>query len=185
MRLLFAVSALSVVAAASASASAAPQDSWGKLGISFAQYRQDALYCGKQGYTRDISKTDDAKAFVSASKQLDAITPGAPTSTVSSSSSTGPATDNSIDQMVEYADQQQHIIDSIHPEQRFRSIKQTLLSTVDQCLTSRGYSRFRLTDGQRKQLSRLKAGSDERKHYLYSLASDPAVLQSQKEVAGQ
>jgi hypothetical protein len=53
----------------------------------------------------------------------------------------------------------------------------------EQCLMQRGYSKFRLTDEQRKRLSKLRAGSDERRAYLYGLASDPAVLQSQKAAA--
>ena len=184
MRIL-SVSVLSVLAASAAIAAPAPPDSWGKAGISFAQYRQDALDCGKQGYLLDISKTDDAKAFVTASKQLDSTSTGAAAPTTIDSSPGAPNMDNSVDQMVEYANQRQHIVDSVHQDERVRHIKQTLVSEVEKCLIGRGYAKFRLTDEQRKQLSKLKAGSDERKQYLYGLASDPAVLQSQKESSPQ
>ena len=62
---------------------------------------------------------------------------------------------------------------------RFRSIKQLQQSTVDACLASRGYSKFRLTDQQQSGLKKLKAGSVERHKFLYRLGSDAHVLTSQ------
>jgi hypothetical protein len=165
--------------AAPLKAAPAPQESWGKAGVSLAQYRQDALECGLQGHYTDISKTDDAKAFVTASKQLDTVTNGASAPATTGASGTGPAMTDSVDQMVRYANQQQHIVDSVHVDQRMRNIKKTLLSKDEQCLAGRGYSKFRLTDEQRRQLRHLKAGSDERRAYLYRLASNPAVLRDQ------
>jgi hypothetical protein len=184
MRYLLPVSMLAVLVAAPAASAPAPKESWGKAGITLAQYRQDALDCGLKGHYTDISKTDDAKAFVKASKQLDAVTSGgASTPMTVESSATGPNTTNSIDQAVQYAGQQQRIVDSIRPDERFKSIKKTLVSNDEQCLAGRGYSKFELTDEQRKAVSKLKAGSDARRLYLYNLASDPAVLQSQKAAA--
>lgn len=171
----------SFVIATSAIAAPSPRESWGKAGVSLAQYRQDAIDCGKQGYYTDISKTDDAKAFVNASRQLDTVATSASVPTTSEISSTGPNSTNAIDQMVGYADQQQHIVDSVHVDQRYHHIKQTLEAAVGQCLTARGYLKFRLTDDQRHRLTKLKAGSEERRQYLYSLASNPAVLRSQSE----
>jgi hypothetical protein len=184
MRRLFAVSLISAMFATAATAAPAPKESWGKAGITLAQYRQDSIECGLKGYYTDISKTDDAKAFVSASKQLDAITTGASTPMTVESNAGGPDTTNAIDQMAQYANEQEHIVYNVRPDERFKSIKKTLESVTDQCLASRGYSKFELTDAQRKSLSKLKAGSDQRRAYLYSLASNPAVLQSQRP-AGQ
>jgi hypothetical protein len=181
MRYLFPVSMCALFVAAPAASAPAQKESWGKAGITFAQYRQDALDCGLKGHYTDISKTDDARAFVKASKQLDAVTNGgASTPMTVESNATGPDTTNSIDQAVEYASQQQHIVESIRPDERFKSIKKTLVSNDEQCLASRGYSKFELTDEQRKALRKLKAGSDARRRYLYDLASNPDVLQSQK-----
>jgi hypothetical protein len=159
--------------AASAAAAPAPPMTWGKAGVSLDQYRQDALDCGREGYTLDISGTDDAKVFVRASRQLDAVTAG-----VMAPSMTGMG-DDLFNQILNRVNQQTQIVASARPEQRFRHIKQTLQSVVDQCLTSRGYSKFQLTDEQRRRLGKLKAGTDERRAYLYSLASDPAVVQAQ------
>ena len=174
MRRLFAVSLLGL-AASSLIAAPAPQDSWGKAGVSLAQYRQDAVDCAIQGYNLDISKTDDAKEFVRASRELENV-PGGMTITT-----TGAGTSNasSVADIVDWSDIQQHIVASARPEERFKHIKQMQIATTDQCLTQRGYSKFQLTDEQRHQLSKLKFGSDERREYLYRLASNPTVLQSQ------
>jgi hypothetical protein len=180
VRRLVAVSLISVSAASSALAVPAPQQSWGKAGITLAQYRQDALECGLKGYYTDISQTDDAKALVKASNQLNAVTRGASGSMTTGSNATGPGADNSAQEAAEYARQQQHIVESVRPEERYKSIKKTLIANTEACLASRGYSRFVLTGDQRKLLHKLKVGSDERRAYLYSLASNPAVLQSQK-----
>ena len=179
MRRLFAISLLTLVFAVPASSAPAPQESWGKAGISMAQYRQDALDCGLQGYYLDISKTEDAKAFVNASRQLDAVTNGASAPNTTGASATGPGPTDLGDQTVLYANQRQHIVQSLRPEQRVHDIKQMLVSKTEQCLAARGYSRFRLTDEQHRDLRKLKFGSDERRAYLYGLASNPAMLQSQ------
>ena len=181
MRYLFAVSACALIIGAPASSATAPKESWGKAGVTLTQYRQDALYCGLRGYYTDISQTDDAKAFVKASKQLDAVTSGGASAPMTvDSSATGPNTTNSVDQLAQYAATQQHIVESIRPDERFKSIKKTLVSTDEECLAGRGYSKFALTDEQRKALSKLKDGSDARRAYLYSLASDPEILQNQR-----
>jgi hypothetical protein len=179
MRRVFAIPLLALVLPASANSAPAPEESWGKAGVSLTQYRQDALDCALKGHYTDISKTDDAKAFVNASRQLDAVTQGASAPTTTGASATGPNSTDSVDQMARFADQQQHIVSSIRPEQRFHSIKKMLVDLTGECLASRGYSRFRLTDDQRHQLRKLKFGSEERRVYLYNLASNPVVLQTQ------
>jgi hypothetical protein len=182
MRRLFVFALWALSVAAPAYAAPAPVESWGKAGVSLAQYREDALQCGLQGHYTDISKTDDAKAFVTASRELDTVTNGASAPNVTGANGSGPQSTDAVDQMVQYANQQQHIVDSVHAEQRFHNIKRTLLARDEQCLNQRGYSKFRLSDEQRHQLRKLKIGSDERRAYLYRLASDPAVLQAQRVV---
>jgi hypothetical protein len=180
VRRLFAIPLLALVLPTSANSAPAPEESWGKAGVSLAQYRQDALDCALKGHYLDISKTDDAKAFVKASRQLDAVTTGASAPAVAGANGMGSSTtDSSVDQMVEYANRQQHIVESVRPEQRFHSIKRMLVDRTGQCLANRGYSKFRLTEEQRHQLRKLKFGSDERRVYLYNLGSNPAVLRTQ------
>jgi hypothetical protein len=184
MRGLFMIPLVALVLPASANSAPAPEESWGKAGVSLAQYRQDALDCALKGHYLDISKTDDAKAFVKASRELDAITTGASAPAVAGANGMGSSTsDSSVDQMVEYANQQQHIVESVRPDHRFHSIKRMLVDRTSQCLASRGYSKFRLTDEQRHQLRKLKFGSEERRMYLYNLGTNPAVLQTQRVAA--
>ena len=177
MRRLFALS-LCVFFATPATAAPAPKDSWGKVGITFDQYRQDAVECGREGYYLDISETNDAKEFVKASQQLDTLN-GMTSPTTNNLNPNGQVSPNSVDQAARFAVTQQHIIDSVRPDQRFRNIKQTLQSTTDNCLIRRGYSKFALTDAQRHQIKKLKVGSDARHAYLFRLASDPAILSAQ------
>jgi hypothetical protein len=173
------VACLFTATSAAGIAAPAPQVSWGKAGITLAQYRQDALECGLRGHYTDISKTEDAQELVKASRQLDNLsTTFAPNTT--GSSATGPVSTDAASQAGEYAATQEHIIDNARPELRYRNIKHTLEATTAECLAQRGYSRFTLTGDQRHALSKLKAGSDQRRAYLYSLASDPAVLQTQR-----
>lgn len=177
MRRLFGVSLLTWIVTPALAASA-PQQSWGKAGITLTQYRQDALECGLKGYYTDVSQTQDAKELVRASRQLDNLQstfgPG------SGAPGTASAGASEADQMGEYAATQEHIVDSARPELRYRNIKNDLQTTTAQCLVQRGYSKFTLTGEQRHRLSKLKAGSNERREYLYSLASNASVLQAQK-----
>ncbi len=178
MRCLLPISLCTAFLASSVHSAPAPQESWGKPGISLDQYRQDALECGLKGHYTDVASTQDAKVLVRASSQLDNLqNTFAPSTT--RSSGTGPASTDVTDQMGRFAATQQHVIDSARPELRFRNIKKTLVSTTAECLVQRGYSRFTLTDDQRRVLRKLKPGSDARRGYLYSLASNPAVLQNQ------
>jgi len=177
MRRLFALS-LCLFFATSAAAAPAPKESWGKAGVTFDQYRQDAVECGRAGYYLDISETADAKEFVKASRQLDTLNGMTPTPTTSIGPN-GQVSSNSVEQTARFAAAQQHVIDGVRPDQRFRSIKETLQSTTDNCLVRRGYSKFSLTDDQRHRLRKLKVGSDERHAYLFRLASDPSILSSQ------
>jgi hypothetical protein len=183
MRSLFAFSLISVVMTGAVLAAPAPQESWGKAGITLDQYRRDALDCGLQGYYTDISKTDDAKEFVRASRRLDAMTTGSNSPNTTGAGGSGPVSTDTVQQLATYAADQQHVVDSLRPQERFRNIKKTLESSTEHCLMQRGYSKFRLTDDQRRQLRHLKFGSDERRAYLYGLATNPAVLESQRATA--
>jgi len=182
IRTIALLSALLACTSASAVPTQAIRESWGKPGISWEQYRADALTCGRQGYYLDISKTEEAKAFVSASKQLESmpnnsayqVPPG------DGQDPLGPGQDP-MGPVIGFAAQQKHVIDSINPEAKMRTLGKTMQGTIEQCLAERGYRKFRLTTTQTKRLGKLKLGSDERRQYLYSLASDPQILAAQAE----
>ena len=168
-------SALLACTSAYAVPTQAIRESWGKPGISWEQYRADALTCGRQGYYLDISKTEEAKAFVSASKQLESMP--------DSSAYQVPPADGQdpMGPVIGFAAQQKHVIDSINPEAKMRTLGKTMQGTIEQCLAERGYRKFRLTTTQTKRLGKLKLGSEERRQYLFSLASDPQILAAQAE----
>ena len=110
MRPLSVISLTSAALAGAAVAAPAPQESWGKAGVSLDQYRQDALECGLQGHYTDISKTEDAKEFVRASRQLDTMTTSTYAPNTTSAGGTGPVGTDTVDQMARYAANQQHVI---------------------------------------------------------------------------
>lgn len=155
-----------------AAAKPKPVDSWGRAGVDYDTYRNDSLECGLVGYYADISETEEAQAFVDASRQLEAVDNA---NYVSPSASSAQA----LDQMVMQARQYDQIRRSIRPEQKMRALKYGMEAVVQDCLKERGYVRFRLTEEQRKTLAKLDRGSDERRRFLHGLASDPAVLEAQ------
>jgi hypothetical protein len=59
------------------------------------------------------------------------------------------------------------------------TIADQLQASVDRCLIDRGYSRFRLTAAQDRQLGRFHRGTTERAQFLHSLAADPQVTAAQ------
>jgi len=148
-----------------ASGASAPRESWGKADVSLDQYREDAVLCGRQAYYLDVSNTPAAKALVRASSQIENL----------------PSNINENNfQPVSGAEAITMAVQGARPEQRFREIAALQKSTLENCLTSLGYVRFRLTEAQRDHLSKLRGGSPERHAYLHSLASDPKILSAQR-----
>ncbi len=137
-----------------------PQESWGRAGVDFDTYRQDAVECASIAYYADVSGTEQAQAFVRGTKRLESID-GLP-----------------LD-FLEMARNYGQIEASVRPERQIRELRESMQSVVDICLTQRGYVKFQLTEEQRDALGHLRKGSDERQHYLHMLASDAAVLEKQ------
>lgn len=162
-----------MLAQAPAPASAAePIDTWGKAGVSFEEYRDDAITCGRTAHYADVSQTEHARAFAEATRRLEAA----------DDHSMGPAGASAADdayRMAEIGARSERIRSSIRPEKRLRELKAALVSIVERCLEERGYSRFRLTVEQEQALNRLAKGSPERHAYLHRLASDPSVVAGQ------
>ena len=155
---------ISLVAAGGADAQTREvQASWGKSGVSFEQYRADAIECGVAGHYSDISQTEAAKAFVLGSRRIDNL--------LDNNTDPASAMDNAV--------QSARVIEAVRPGQRRKEIKVALLSTVEQCLASRGYQRFRLTEEQREKLRKMPKGSDERHQFLHGLARSSRVLSTQ------
>jgi hypothetical protein len=171
------ISVLCAVIAATLSATPAvaepkPVDSWGRAGVDFDTYSNDALECGLLGHYADVSQTEQAQAFVGASRQMEAIDNP---NYVGASADAADAVARSTEQARRYEQARR----SIRPERRMDELKQGMEGVVEDCLIERGYVQFRLTDEQRETLSHLDRGSDERRHYLHGLASNAAVLDAQ------
>jgi hypothetical protein len=184
--------ALALAASSPAAAKPKPVDSWGRANVDYATYRNDSLECGLLGYSADVSQTEQARMFAAASRQLESIdnsnyagSGAMPSASVGSGGSQGGvqvpdvSTAAAMSRGVEQARQYEQVRRSIRPERRMEELKRGMTAIVEDCLRERGYTQFRLTDEQREALSRLRKGSDARREYLHSLASNRAVLETQ------
>ena len=153
--------------------------SWGKPGVSIDQYRTDAISCGRAGYYMDVSNTAAAKVFRDGTKELES------NETDLSSQAALPNDGNPMDdprylyRVMGIVNRSARIVENARPKERMKDVGNLMQARVDDCLKGRGYIRFRLTAGQRKQLAHLHLGSIGRHIYLYRLATDPAVLKAQ------
>ena len=141
-------------------AAPAPPISWGKPGVSLATYRAESIGCAMRAYYTDVADTKGAKNFVQASRLLDTYA-------------------NAPGDGMENARMMGTIVQGAHVDESLKDVKRFQIALLDKCLLDHGYHRFRLTDEQRKQLEKLKTGSDARHAYLHRLASDPQILSAQ------
>src|ERR1700712_1915351 len=152
------LSGLIVLAAAaglgSASAASRPTLSWGKSGMSYEAYRADATACLRAAASTDLTGTEPAEALVLASRRIETAMNSDPWSVAEAT-------------------------DMARPDLRIRQARDIIQARLNHCLVAHGYSRFRLTDAQRRQLNHFNLRQPERQVYLHSLASDPQILASQ------
>lgn len=127
-----------------------PKESWGRAGVSFETYRQDAEECGRTAYYADLSQNEHAQAFVTGTKRMEAAD-GLPL--------------EPVELAVRYA----QIEHATRAEWRLRELEEAMRSVVEICLTRRGYVKFQLTEAQREDLEHLAKGSPERHAYLHRL----------------
>jgi hypothetical protein len=136
-------------------------ESWGKPGVTFAQYRADALECANMTYNAPITLHDlpaigagyqSAEVPVSLASKL---TPG----TVQIWTTT--------------------LVEGVR-HAAWMDISEQLQVVLDTCLAQKGYTRFRLTADQLNRLDHLRQTSPERQQYLYRLGSDATVVTAQK-----
>ncbi len=160
------------LAALPAAAEPKPVDSWGRAGVTYETYRNDSLECGLIGYYADVSQTQQARDFVRATRQMEGVDN-------SNYSAPGASAAQTMDGVIMQARQYEQIRRSIRPERRIEELKRGMEAVVGDCLRERGYVRFRLTEDQRKMLIKPDRGSEDRRAFLYRLASDGAVLASQ------
>lgn len=126
-------------------------ESWGKPGISYLQYRTDAVECAYQVET----KAPVSIPIVDLTFAIDV-----------------PTYDTA--DVLDYASAY-----GMKTNRHWRRVSQQLEPALVSCLKGRGYQRFRLTDRQKDELKRLGAGTRARNVYLWNLAVDPTVLKTQ------
>ena len=170
----FRTCALALAALASgpttAQAADAPRVAWGKAGISYDQYRDEAYECAMVGLDTNIENSEPVERLRSASRQMEAL-----------EGRQGAA--NSADPVaagIRHAQDLEAIRNSARAEQQVEAVKKILFSAMQQCMVRRGYTRFALTEDQRREFARFKDGSQERRAFLHKLASDAATLEQQK-----
>lgn len=186
-----ACAAACMLLAAPAWSSPLPPESWGKAGVSFADYRSEAIACARQGAGLDVSHTDAAAVLINASRKIDTITengvPDSGNQQADNFPSAGAAAGSTIDvsynpamaRSLELSHRYGEVLAAARPEKQIHDVGVLMRSVVADCLSRMGYQRFRLTGDQTRHLSHLRRGSDARQRYLYSLASDPQVLREQ------
>lgn len=168
---------------------AAPLTIWAKADVSYDQFNAEALECGMQGLAVNIDNTEEVKALAQASKQLEAIDASAQAALGRDAGQMGDTqagagsirVHNGLDIAARQAADQQAVIAATRPEEQYAGIKKKMFTVVRKCMLDRGYAKIVLTADQRNEYSSMKGGADARRNYIHQLASDPQVLETQRE----
>lgn len=187
LRLLACVTVLAVPVTGVSAKVSAPSTIWAKAGVGREQFSADALECGMQGLAVNFDNTEEVKTLARASEQLEAIDASAMAALTDGSSQFGrPDLDsvrvqNGLDVAARKAADQQTVIATAQPEQQYARIKEMMFTVVRKCMLKLGYAKIVLTADQRNEYSSMKGGADARRNYIHQLASDPQVLETQRE----
>jgi hypothetical protein len=168
--------ALLAIAALSACATPAGMTSWGKPGVSMTDYRLDSAQCIIEGSGGGPTQGADA------SGDRKSADPSQTSNTSESRGGTnGPGGVASGGAIVYSGSANPEDANQAAIQQRSQelSAKRAQKMVMERCLASRGYRQFRLTPEQAAHLASLPEGSAERRTYLHSLGSDPAVIAAQ------
>lgn len=148
--------------------------SWGKAGITLAQYRADAIQCSQHAAATDLANTDPAKALVLGSRMIENDPTVGPSATIDPTA--GPT---AVPGALQDAGSTAGVVQMIGPGRQIAKAGDILERAEERCLLGKGYRKFKLTSEQKHRLSKLPLGSDARHAYLHSLASDPDMLTRQ------
>ena len=158
-------------AAGAAQSADAPKHAWGKAGVSYDQYRDEAYDCAMFGLSSDIANTEPVEKLRSATRQMEALDARQSVASAGDPVAAG----------IRHAQDVEAVRSSTRPEQQVKEVKKILFSAMQQCMIQRGYTRFALTEAQRSEMAKFKDGSQERREYLHKLASDAAIVEQQKQ----
>lgn len=165
--LLLAVAAFA--AAPAQAADEAPRHAWGKAGVSYDQYRDDAYVCAEYGLNIDVSDTEAVAELRSATRRMEAAD-----SQFSSSASADP-----MEAGIRHAQEAAAIRAAARPERQVQAVKEIIFAATQRCMAELGYTQFALTEEQRSEMAVMK--KRERRVYLHRLASDGAILERQRQ----
>ena len=167
--------ALIATAALSACATPAGMTSWGKPGVSMTDYRLDSAQCILEASGGGPTQSADASTSKSGDSNSTSDTSG------SRGGTNGPAGTASGGAIVYSGSANPEDANQAAIQQRAQelSAKRAQKLNLERCLASRGYRQFKLTPEQAKHLATLPEGSVERRTYLHSIGSDPAVIAGQ------
>jgi hypothetical protein len=162
-----------------ACATTGPTTSWGKQGVSMEDYRLDGALCAALAAGK--KPDDNAANSAGGIHGKNSSTPGTPT--VSTGQGAGQPSgaafptggggayrDSASPDFAQRAAMQQRTQEM--------AVQRAKMDALKSCLSERGYTEFRLTPAQRKELATLPEGSDVRRAYLHKLATDPEVLKN-------
>jgi hypothetical protein len=170
MRVLSVCAAMLAIAAAT-NAGAASRDietSWGKPGVSLYDYHLDASICANAALNLDVASHPATKQLLRSSHAMD-----------NAYAQVGRAPPNGAGPIAGVGPDTSWLRDVYRVDESFYQIKGMMLQVVEGCLEGLGYTEFALTDEQRASLRKLALGSQQRRAYLHSLASDPDLLSRQ------
>ena len=173
---------LGMLASSASAKDAAPQVVWAKAGVTYEQYHSDALECGMTGLASNIDNSKEVKTLARASSQLDAVDASAQNGMGQGADPAGQA--DLAAAAARRSEDEQRIIATARPDQQYAGIKTLMFQAVRQCMAKLGYAKIVLTAEQRKEYDGIK-GTDARRIYLHKLASDPHVLETQRQPAAQ
>jgi hypothetical protein len=178
MHIKVAIGAVAVLACAShADAKRKPSDiSWAKPGVSFEDYRRDALECANTTYGLDVSMKPETAVALSGQNTaaLAGFVSGLDPKLSRGGSYVGGATGyvaamNLIDpgrvvfRNSTYTGMFRHAA--------YVDVTDQLQSVLDFCLTRRGYTPFKLSADQRQRLGHYPRGTEARAHFLHALSA--------------
>jgi len=183
--IMFVVCASAVIAGCSVNG-AQPTTAWGKKDVSMLDYRTDGGQCAvyaatfmsgnnaanSAGGINGANGTAPQQAPSGSASSGNAAAGGSGGASSTPTVSGGTYRDSASPDFVNRAAMQQRAQEL--SEQRARS------DALKSCLTDRGYTEFALTPEQKSQLSKLPAGSEERREFLYKLGTNADVLAKQK-----
>ncbi len=169
MKLAYSVLPLLVAMPMSGVAASPSAYSWGKAGVSRTEYESDAIACSLPAASRDVAADRETRDYVQGANALDR--------------------ENNMPSMARPPDEEGLIARANRnvllrrmygPDRKVDALQAKLQGEVEACLTERGYTRFRLSRSQIRQLRRLRTGSQARRDFLHSLGSDADIVSTQR-----